>query len=78
MSGSVVIEIHGANDSFSDGMHEFARLLREAANRLEKFDGTEDYFVLQDTNGLTVGFCEYSCEDEEEDDGDVDWNEEEE
>lgn len=72
MNSSVVVEIHSENDSFADGkeMHEFARLLREAADWIEKSNGTEDYIMLQDTNGLTVGFCEYACED-------VDWNEEE-
>lgn len=48
------LTIESGNESFdADPFAEFARLLREAADRVEH--GRPDYFTLRDANGNAVG-----------------------
>ena len=66
MSGSLTIEIETGGEAFADGNEaaELARILREAARKIEN-GHTE--FKLRDYNGNRVGYCEYEpSEDEEE------------
>ena len=58
MSGSLTIEIETSNAAFADGNEaaELARILREAARKIEN---GHMGFKLYDYNGNHVGYCEY-------------------
>ena len=73
----LTIEIETGNAAFADGNEaaELARILREAARKIEN-GHTE--FKLRDYNGNRVGYCEYEPSEEEEDDSEEDDSEEEE
>ena len=64
MSGSLTIKIETGNAAFADGNEaaELARILREAARRIE--DGHTE-FKPCDYNGNRVGYCYYEPGEEE-------------
>ena len=63
----LTIEIETGNAAFADGNEaaELARILREAAQRIEH--GCTG-FPLRDNNGNRVGYCEYEPSEYDDDD----------
>ena len=56
----ITIEITTDNQAFEDGnySYEVARILKNAAKRIETRDELEISFKLLDSNGNVVGWCQ--------------------